>query len=93
MMINKTHTKLIRMFLTNLEIDNLNIAKVSDIMLERSNLKLDNYSYCKNTQFVEDLVDIETCSIEDLENEEAIVNKANILRKRYIANSYYYSYH
>ena len=44
MMINKTHTKLIRMFLTNLEIDNLNIAKVSDIMLERSNLKLDNES-------------------------------------------------
>lgn len=83
MMINKTHTKLIRMLLTNIELDNLNISKVSNLMFERSNLELSNDNDSANTILDDELADIDqTYFTEDLENEEAIVNKANILRKR-----------
>lgn len=83
MMINKTHTKLIRMLLTNIELDNLNISKVSNLMFERSNLELSNDNDSVNTILDDYLADIDqTYFTEDLENEEAIVNKANILRKR-----------
>lgn len=83
MMINKTHTKLIRMLLTNIELDNLNISKVSNLMFEKSNVELRINNESVNTVFDDDLVDIDhTYFTEDFENEEAIVNKANILRKR-----------
>lgn len=71
------------MLLTNIELDNLNISKVSNLMFERSNLELSNDNDSVNTILDDYLADIDqTYFTEDLENEEAIVNKANILRKR-----------
>ena len=79
MMISRTHTTLIRKLLTNIELDNLNIVRVSDIILERINkLNLSGISE-------DDSDGVESKSVSDLDeidSESFIVNKANNLRRR-----------
>jgi len=88
MMINKTHTKLIRMFLTNIELDNLNIFRVSDIMFERSNAEMiDDIEHHNN--FTNDINSINETECDtpifndDLDVEASIVTMANKIRRRF----------
>ena len=93
MMISKTHTKLIRMFLTNIELDNLNIFHVSDIMFDKSNKAMfddidlgteiltPSGSATPNRTLNE--TDCETpILIEEFDIEASIVNHANQIRRR-----------
>ena len=85
MMITKTHTKLIRMFLTNIELDNLNIFEVSDIMFEKSNAEI--IEDIEHQTFNESMneMDCETPILfDEFDMETSIVNRANKIRKRYV---------
>lgn len=82
MMISKTHTKLIRMLLTNIELDNINIVRVSDTIFEKSNQDMFNEQDSPSSLFANDNVCFTPELIEEFDNEASIVNKANIIRSR-----------
>lgn len=82
MMISKTHTKLIRMLLTNIELDNINIIRASDTIFEKSNQDMFNDHNATSYFATNDDESFTPELIEEFDNEASIVNKANLIRSR-----------
>ena len=80
MMITKTNTKLIRMLLTNIELDNLNITRVSDTLIEKSREAREDDEDSNDYELESEISTPDL--FEDVDNEADIVTKANRIRNR-----------